>query len=217
MWLYVIIGIPIFMTIFVVLFMPYLEKKTYSVEVFAEIVDYEEYATDAYGKMYVAVLKYSYNGEEYLVQDTNRKFREEDNRYKYDVLTLRIDPKRPEKYMVCTSMKDISVSISYRDKMVIIFSVATLGLMLLGKFAPIIAIYIFIGVAIIALITLIAKSSTTKWVELDAKIIATEKKAVKGGIMLFHIYEYEYEGKEYRSMSNVGSACGKGILDIELR
>jgi Na+-transporting NADH:ubiquinone oxidoreductase subunit NqrF len=109
-------------------------------------------------------------------------------------------------------MKDISVSISYRDKMVIIFSVAMLGLMLLGKFAPIIAIYIFIGVAIIALITLIAKSSTTKWVELDAKIIATEKKAVKSGIMLFHIYEYEYEGKEYRSMSNVGSACGKGNI-----
>ena len=64
----IVCGIPIIMLIAICVVSSYSIKEKYNVEVFAEIIDYEEYATDAYGRQYVAVFKYKYNDEEYIMK-----------------------------------------------------------------------------------------------------------------------------------------------------
>lgn len=203
-----VLGISIVLSI--VIFSIYATKEKYKDEVIAEIIEYEEYATDAYGKMYVAVLKYKYKGEEYIVKDRHRKFRDPENGYKYRVVTIGVDPKEPRDIQVKASISEISIS--SRDKWVIGLCLVGIVCILLRNYTQYLTVIILIVVLAFLVIKKCINSPRAKWVEVEAQIIETEKVSTKGGTVLIHVYRYTYEGKEYKVMSNLGSYSGKGRL-----
>ena len=190
-------------------------REKYKEKIIAEIIEYEEYATDAYGKQYVAVLKYTYNGEEYIVKDRQRKFSDPNHGYKYNVVTIGVDPKEPTDFHVYASITEFELP--SRDKKVIVLCGLGMLCIALGKFSQLLLILLLLGIVIYMVTEKYVHKPKANWIEIEAEIIETERRSTRGGTVLVHVYRYYYEGLEYKIMSNTPTYTGRGKIGSKIK